>query len=168
MRATILLLALLPFLATAQHCGYCFSALIAVHAHTEGNRELVPGLRILLLDSTGLPATEAGRPYPDLGRNDERPQSWTTRQWKDHGGLRFPSAGDAYVLLVPLDLVVTGWSALVQDLPTPDRSPRYTQQVVPVQFPPCDRGCREGKHVACRLGPEHPAVINVSITLSTR
>ncbi|MCB0780236.1 MAG: hypothetical protein KDC03_12035, partial [Flavobacteriales bacterium] len=60
MRATILLLALLPFLVTAQHCGYCGAGLIAIHAHAEGDPELVSGLRITLLDSAGAPALHHG------------------------------------------------------------------------------------------------------------
>ena len=165
MRATILLLALLPFLATAQHCGYCGAGLIAIHAHAEGDPELVSGLRITLLDSAGVPAMHhSDNPYGDFDRNDLRTASWEQRlPWKGRGDRRFPFAGDTYVLVVPVGLLRTGWSVLVQDMD--QDAPRFREQVVPLRSYDCHPLCGRSEDEVYEPRSGHPEFTPIDVIL---
>lgn len=154
----------------AQHCGYCNAGLIALRPHAAYSDELVPDLRITLLDSTGLPATyNHGLPYGDFARNNERPANWRSqRSWVEHGGFFFPFAGDTYTLVVPLGLVRNGWSVLVQDLNAAAVWPRFQQQVVPITTFECHPLCNTFNDTVYHPREGRPDFTPVDIILQTR
>lgn len=170
MRTATLLFCILSQPAIAQHCGYCNAGLIALHPHTAYSDELVPDLRITLLDSTGLPATyNHGLPYGDFARNNERPANWRSqRSWASHGGFLFPFAGDTYTLVVPLGLVRKGWSVLVQDLNDTAVWPRFRQQVVPITSLECHPLCNTFDGTVYHPREGRPNFTPVDIILQTR
>lgn len=118
MRSFLLLLALVPTVLPAQHCGYDFASIIVVHAHRANNPAVEPRLRITLLDTNNLPAVINGQDWNRFRPNDGR-SVLHDRAWQPHferySGRVFPFAGDNYVLVVPSHLDYMGYSILVQD-----------------------------------------------------
>lgn len=107
MRSILLLLALVPTLLTAQHCGYDHASIIVVHAHRANSSSVEPRLRITLLDTNNLPAVINGQDWNRFRPNDGR-SVLHDRAWQPHferySGRVFPFAGDNYVLVVPSHL----------------------------------------------------------------
>jgi len=118
MRHSWLLHILLSTQLTAQHCGYDFASIIAVHAHRVNSPTVEPRLRITLLDTNNLPAMINGQEWNRFRPNDGRSTTHDrVRQpyFERYNGHVFPFAGDNYVLVVPSHLDYTGYSILVQD-----------------------------------------------------
>lgn len=118
MRPLLLLIALLPTLLPAQHCGYDFTSIIVVHAHRANSPAVEPRLRITLLDANNLPAVINGQDWnrfrPNDGRSVPHDRAWQ-QHFERYSGQVFPFAGDNYVLVIPSHLDYTGYSILVQD-----------------------------------------------------
>ena len=118
MRLLIFLLAGLPTLLNAQHCGYDHASIIVVNAHRVNNPSVEPRLRITLLDTNNLPAVINGQDWNRFRPNDGR-SVLHDRAWQPHferySGRVFPFAGDNYMLVVPSHLDYTGYAILVQD-----------------------------------------------------
>ena len=113
----IILLILCGQLLSAQHCGYCGAAILVVRPHAAWDSTVVDGLRITLLDSTNLPVTHGGAPFPPFYRNDD-PDSYDApgvNHRRRNGEPLFPFAKDNYVLVIGRGMDLRGCSILVQD-----------------------------------------------------
>lgn len=141
MRRLLLLVIALPMLrnANAQHCGYDFRSVIAVRPHAAGDRTVIGGLRITLLDSNDLPMVHYDKPRHRFHRNGE-PHPRHRRQGRSHVPDLFPFAQDNYILVVPNSFRTAKMKVLVQDdrydgplNKRRDQWPvRYRQVVVPL------------------------------------
>lgn len=139
MRRVTLVLALLPTLLIAQHCGYDFSSIIVVRPHAAEDSAVIHGLRITLLDSNNVPVVHHGAPWSLFHRN-ERPPFCGYVRYKGPFNPYFPFAGGNYVLVVPSNFRTEKMKVLVQD--ERDAGPlnkrrdqwplRYKQVVVPL------------------------------------
>lgn len=134
MRLLPLLPCILPLSLAAQHCGYDFASIIVVRPHTEGDTAVIDGLRITLLDSTNMPATNYGhaihlfRPNSDFEACDH---------WQGGFGVGhqvcFPFAKDNYVLVIPSGYDTGKMKVLVQD-ERPRSSAKIRQRKWPKRF----------------------------------
>lgn len=114
MRATTLLLGLLPFTLAAQHCGYDFASVIVVRPHTDGDTVVIDGLRITLLDSNNVPVVHYDKPWNFFHRNTVQNFQHHRRGHFDAPDY-FPFAKDNYVLVVPTGFDTARMKVLVQD-----------------------------------------------------
>lgn len=116
MRITILAAFLVASVASAQHCGYDFAAIIVVRPHLAGDSAIVHALRVTLLDSTNLPYLHNG--YPGnifLPNTDLEACNRTQGAFAPGHDVCFPFAKDNYVLVIPSGLKTEGMKVLVQD-----------------------------------------------------
>lgn len=171
MRTLLLTLLLLPSGLLAQHCGYDFSAILAVRPHAHWDTTVVEGLRITLLDSNNVPMTNNGRPYAPFFRNTDR-KAWDTpgvnHRPARNEDLLFPFAHDNYVLVIGRGLDLRGCSILVQDERSWLDGAVYRQVVVPLQIDTGYSLCGHYDDVVYRTYPEEVPFAPMDITLYHR
>jgi hypothetical protein len=162
----LLFLALIPE-CHAQRCGdYEFENIVVVRPHIARDSAVVSGLRMTLLDTSGLPAILNGPAFNRFVANTDRngPYPVRRRTWRANGQRAFPFALGNYVLVVPhMDLA--GYSVLVEDERPSGSGPRYERTVVPlVATDAYPLGCHE-RDVVYRSEQGRPPYAPVAIEL---
>lgn len=175
MRLLIFLLAGLPTLLTAQHCGYDFRSVIVVRPHAAGDGAVIDGLRITLLDSNNVPVVHYDKPWQLFQRNIEQHLPYRKRGHFDVPAF-FPFAKDDYILVVPNSFRTAKMKVLVQD--ERDAGPlnkrrdqwpvRYKQVVVPLTALDCYQLCGVYDEEVYPPMEGRPNFAPVDITLSRR